>query len=224
MRAAQPCSPRQVSQQASRLYAALLDALEALPVAPPQAERRELAGRLVHLADRLWPATQTSHPPGRHAAAPWSIDPTGGKPENWPAAWSRLLPDWVRRASSFGVTHQQAWARDTFTGTAAALIALGILGAADLPGAPGRGKSMSTFRTSGAAKSQGDSASCREAAMQVVRRGAQFRVTVFAPAESGRHSQYQPVDPPPLSASPPVARVGIGRPALVLVRSTGGAA
>lgn len=151
-------APREPSLGGSRV----IDAARARPPAPVSAA-----------------VEQRSRPP--QAAAPWSQSQTREDAANWPQAWAQFLPMLSARADALGVTHFEKWDCDEFKGTRDALISLGVVGAGDFPGDPGRGCSMTTFAADGFPKRRGEGNSVRPAALRVSRAGRQFLVELYAP-------------------------------------------
>lgn len=73
---------------------------------------------------------------------------------------------------------------DEYVGTGPALVALGLVRADELPGAPGKGKTMVTFDANGARTPQGSNGDGRPGGRQIFRRGrARFALLISLPVD-----------------------------------------
>lgn len=73
-----------------------------------------------------------------------------------------------------GVVLKRARHADEYVGTAAALVAAGVCREDQLPGKPGRGKTMCTYFPDGSPKNRSGSTPAHDGTKQIIKKGGQF--------------------------------------------------
>ncbi len=91
-----------------------------------------------------------------------------------------------------GIKRTECCVFDTYTGTADALIAAGLIHAEQLPGGPGVNKMMRTFRPEGGEIRKGESSRYVPGARRIVKRGRRYavEVTVDFPERERRMAEW----------------------------------
>lgn len=136
----------------------------------------------------------------------WRTFP-GWENKRHPIAWPAGHVERVGRSSRFGVLWCPETGYDSFKGSRAALIALGVVAPDQFPGEPGRCKTMASYFPDGQAKSKGVDG---YTALQIFKRGAdRFEVHVTAPYGVSEHRWHlchqEPKRATPAMQSPPIA-------------------